>query len=183
MLEKSRVTPQRGHLSVSRSLYCLDSLDPVGDVPFHCMLLLGLWGQTKGNELCISPQLDQGPAELAGPALDSVWLCKGTALTCQGSLFAFSQEHCLQSERCMEGTVSGDAFLWVTEEWAQSHWSWGERKTELKLLRQQEGKRLFLLWSLSLGLKQKGAVQWSSPQALACCVVIPGLHSRKWRWI
>lgn len=106
MLEKSRVTPQRGDLSVSRSFYCLDSLDPVGDVPFHCMLLLGLWGQTKGNELCISPQLDQGPAELAGPALDSVWLCKGTALTCQGSLFGFSQEHCLPSVWALHGGYS-----------------------------------------------------------------------------
>lgn len=69
MLEKSRVTPQRGDLCVSRFPYCLGSLDPVGDVPFHCILLLGLGEETKGNELCISLRRDQGPAELADQPL------------------------------------------------------------------------------------------------------------------
>lgn len=117
MLEKSRVTPQRGNLCLSHSPYCLGSLDPVGDVPFHCVLLLGLGGQTKGNELCVSPCLDRGPAQLAGPALDSVWLPQDAAAVCQSTLCAFGSA-CLQSGCCVEGADSaGGDFQWAQPSW------------------------------------------------------------------
>lgn len=60
----------------------------------------------KGNELCISPWLDRGPAELAGPALGSEWLRRDAAVMRQGALFAFSREHCLPSVRVFRGGCS-----------------------------------------------------------------------------
>lgn len=120
MLEKSRVTPQRGNL-FARFPYCLGSPDPVGDVPSHCVLLLGLGGQTKGNELCVSPCLDWGPAELAGAVLGSVWLTQAAAAVCQGALFAFSTAcpqfgHCVQRAAVLGVISSGYGILGLERE-------------------------------------------------------------------
>lgn len=155
MLQKSRAMPQRGDLCVSRSPYCPGSLDPVGDVPFHCVLLLGLWGWTKGNELCINPWFDQGPAELAGPALDSMWLCKDAAVMCQGTPFVFRWNDCLPWDWISWGCFPltdwgmGTALLVLRGEkkWTKTFKSYG--------IASHYNRRWFLLWSLSLGRKQK----------------------------